>query len=93
MVVRDNLCAHKSAAARAAIEARGCALKPLPASSPDFSPIEQASAKVKAHLRRAEPRTREAPEAAIGAAIDAVTPADARGFFARCGFPLPDQLL
>jgi transposase len=93
VVVMDNLSVHKGAAIRSLIEGAGCRLLFLPAYSPDFSPIEPAFAKVKALLRRAEARTRAALETAIGRAIDAVTAADARGFFAHCGYPLPDQLL
>jgi transposase len=54
-VVLDNLSVHKSAAARAAVEAAGCRLVFLPTYSPDFNPIEQAFAKCKAALRKAEP--------------------------------------
>ena len=93
VVVMDNLSAHKGAAIRALIEAAGCRLLFLPAYSPDFNPIEPAFAKVKAHLRRAAARTFEALVAAVGAALDAVTPQDARGCFAHCGYPLPDHLL
>ncbi|MDP9355226.1 MAG: hypothetical protein M3R02_08075, partial [Chloroflexota bacterium] len=50
----------------------------LPASSPDFTPIEPAFAKVKQVLRRAEARTFEVLVAAIGRALDTVTAADAR---------------
>ena len=93
VVVLDNLSAHKGAAVRELVEGAGCRLLFLPAYSPDFSPIEHAFAKVKARLRRAGARTFDALVAAIGEAIDAVTPADARGCFAHCGFALPDQLL
>jgi transposase len=92
VVVMDNLNVHKGAAVRALIEGAGCRLLFLPAYSPDFNPIEHAFAKVKQRLRRAEARTFEALVAAIGEAIDAVTPADARGCFAHCGFALPGQL-
>jgi transposase len=88
-VVLDNLSVHRRAAARARIEAAGCALRFLPTYSPDFNPIEQAFAKVKQRLRRAEARSYPALLAAAGAALAAVTPADARAFFADCGFPLP----
>jgi transposase len=93
VVVLDNLSVHKGAAIRALVEEAGCRLLFLPPYSPDFSPIEHAFAKVKAHLRRAAARTFDALVAAIGAAIDAVTPEDARGCFAHCGFALPNQLL
>ena len=40
VVVADNLTAHRSARARAAIEATGARFLPWPADSPDFNPIE-----------------------------------------------------
>jgi transposase len=91
VVVLDNLGAHKDERARAAVEGAGCRLLFLPAYSPDFSPIEPAFAKIKAALRRREARTFDRLVVAIRDAIDAVTATDARGFFAHCGFPLPDQ--
>lgn len=93
VVILDQLNVHKGAAIRAAIEAVGCRLLLLPSYSPDFNPIEQAFAKVKAHLRAAAARTFDALVAAIGAALDTVSAADARGFFAGCGYHLPGQLL
>ena len=89
-VVLDNLSVHKSRVARAAIEAAGCAVRFLPPYSPDFNPIELAFAKVKAHLRRAEPRSYPAVVDAAKPALDAVTAADARGFYRHLGYPLPD---
>lgn len=86
IVVIDNLSAHKSERVRQAIEARGAQLWFLPAYSPDLSPIEEAFSKLKALLRRAAARTRDALEAAIRAALDAITPQDARGWFAHCGY-------
>ncbi len=59
----------------------------MPAYSPDFSPIEEAFSKVKALLRSAAARTREALVEAIGRALAAVSAADARAFFAHCGYP------
>ncbi len=56
-VVMDNLAAHKVAGVRQAIEAAGAQLRYLPAYSPDFNPIEQAFAKLKALLRSAAART------------------------------------
>lgn len=87
VVVLDNLSVHKSPRARAAIEAVGCRLVFLPTYSPDFNPIELAFAKTKQRLRRAEARSFAAVVAALGEAIEAVTPADAQGFFRAAGFP------
>lgn len=56
-VVMDNLGSHKRPAIRAAIEAVGASLIYLPPYSPDFNPIENAFAKLKALLRKAAART------------------------------------
>jgi len=53
IVVMDNLSSHKRPAVRHAIEAAGARLLYLPPYSPDFNPIENAFAKLKALLRRA----------------------------------------
>ena len=89
IVVLDNLSAHKSADARTALEAAGARVLFLPAYSPDFNPIELAFAKVKERLRAAAERTPDGLVAATASAIDAVTAADARRFYAHCGFVLP----
>ncbi len=48
IVILDNLPAHKSARARAAIKAKGAQLRFLPPYSPDINPIEMApSAKLR----------------------------------------------
>ena len=86
VVVLDNLSAHKSERVRTLIEARGAELWYLPAYSPDLSPIEHAFSKLKALLRRAAARTREALEAAIAEGLDQITATDARGWFAHCGY-------
>lgn len=91
IVVMDNLGAHKTDRVRELIEGRGCELWFLPAYSPDLNPIEEAFSKVKALLRKAAARTREALVEAMGAALAAVTPRDAAGWFAHCGYELEDQ--
>jgi transposase len=91
VVVADDLRAHHTAGARAAIEARGARLRHLPSYSPDFSPIEQTFSKIKQALRRAEARTDDALRAATWAAFAAVTPADAAGWFAHCGYRCPAE--
>ena len=86
IVFLDNLRLHQGAEVRRLIEARGCALRFLPAYSPDFAPIEQAFSKLKALLRRAGARTREALEAAIAEALAAISAHDAQGWFTACGY-------
>jgi transposase len=93
VVVADNLTAHHSERARAAIEAAGARFLPLPAYSPDFNPIEEAFSKVKQFLRRAEARTDDDLRAATWAAFATITTADAAGWFTHCGYPPTDQPL
>ncbi len=90
VVVVDNSAAHHGDRVRRLVEGAGCELVNLPAYSPDLSPIEEAFSKAKALLRAAA-RTREALFEAIGRALRAVTAADARGWFAHCGYPFSDQ--
>jgi transposase len=94
-VVMDNLSAHKGERVRELIEGRGCELLYLLRSEapPDLNPIEEAFAKLKASLRKAGARTREALLEATGRALDTVTASDARGFFEHRGYrPLAQPL-
>ena len=75
------------------IERRGCQLIYLPAYSPDLNPIEEAFSKIKGLVRKAQARTKEVLVEAIGRALSAVTPADARAFFEHCGYRMPVQSL
>ena len=89
----DNLSAHKGGRVRELVEERGCEVLFVPPYSPDLNPIEEAFAKLKTLLRRAEARTREALIEAMGRALDAVMARDAWGFFEHCGYRAPAQLL
>jgi transposase len=86
IVVMDNLSSHKGERVKGPIEERGCKLLYLPPYSPDFNPIEEAFAKVKGILRKAEARGRKALIEAIGQAMSAVSARDAQGFFEHCGY-------
>jgi len=81
IVVMDNLSAHKSPKIARLLREAGAEVRYLPPYSPDFNPIEQMWSKVKAVLRRIKPRTEEAMEEAVAAALREVTPADAMGYF------------
>ena len=87
-MVLDNLSPHRAPAVRRRLEAAGLELILLPRYAPDLNPIEPMWAKVKAALRAAA-HTVAALEAALAAALDRVTPADARGFFRGCGYAAP----
>ena len=86
IVVMDNLGSHKVAGVRQAIEAAGATLLYLPPYSPDFNPIEQLLAKLKAILRKAAARTLAALIDAITAALGALTPAECANYFANAGY-------
>ena len=92
-MVMDNLSSHKGSRVRELIEERGCKVLYLPPYSPDFNPIEEAFAKIKALVRKAEARTREALIEAIGRALEAVRAKDAHGFFKHRGYRAAAQLL
>ena len=93
IVVMDNLGAHRPERIRELIEQRGCELLYLPSYSPDYNPIEEAFAKIKNLLRKAAARSKEALVETIGAALSAVTAADAKGFFEHAGYRSMAQLL
>jgi transposase len=93
IVVMDNLGAHRPKRIRELIEQQGCELLYLPAYSPDYNPIEEAFAKIKSILRKAQARSKEALVEATGAALSAVTAADVRGFFEHAGYHSTVHLL
>ena len=86
IVVMDNLPSHKVAGVREAIEAAGAELRYLPSYSPDFNPIEQFFAKLKALLRKAAARTIEALIAAIAEALTKVSPQECANYLANQGY-------
>ena len=86
IVVMDNLPSHKVAGIRQAIEAAGAKLRCLPAYSPDFNPIEQFFAKLKALLRKAAARTVEALITAIAEALNNVSPQECKNYLANQGY-------
>jgi len=86
VVVWDNLSPHKTQEVREQIEQSEAELIPLPPYSPDLSPIEPCWSKVKQIVRTTEPRTVDALGAATAEAFASITPADARGWFAKCGY-------
>jgi transposase len=90
-VVMDNLPAHKVERVREAVGRRGARSLFLPAYSPDLNPIEEAISKIKGILKGIGALTREELRAAIAEALSAVTPEDALGFFAHCGYTLAHQ--
>ena len=86
ILMMDTLKAHQGAGVATACAAAGVRLLSLPPCSPDFSPSEACWSKVKAILRAKAARTHEALEQAIAEALEAVTAADAHGWFAHAGY-------
>jgi transposase len=86
IVLWDNLSVHKVASAREAISAAGAQLVWLPPYSPDFNPIEECWSKLKAFLKSLAARTREELDVAIAKAMNAITSADALGWFRHAGY-------
>ena len=86
----DNLSSHKGPRIRQMIEAAGATLLYLPPYSPDFNPIENAFAKLKANLRKAAERTVGGLWDAVGRTIDTYTPAESTNYFAAAGYLQPD---
>jgi len=86
IVIMDNLGSHKANAVRRAIRAAGARLFYLPKYSPDLNPIEQFFAKLKALLRKASARTKEALWATTGRLLDLVPPSECRNYLANSGY-------
>jgi transposase len=90
IVIMDNLPAHKGDEIRLIIERTGAKLVFLPPYSPDFNPIENAFAKLKALLRKAAERTVEGLWRTIGTLLDQFSPQECANSFAAAGYD-PEQ--
>ena len=85
-VIRDNLVVHKSEKAAQCLKGRGAWFLFLPAYSPDLNPIEQAFAKIKAHLRKAEARTFDALLSALGEICNLFEPQECWNYLKAAGY-------
>lgn len=86
VVVLDNLSAHKSPRVDALVEACGAKVLRLPPYSPDFNPIEMAISKMKALLRKLARRDVPGLLEGVSAAMNCITPADARAYMRHSGY-------
>ena len=77
---------HKQPEVRAAIDRVGARLRFLPPYSPDFNPIEQAFAKLKALLRAARPRNFDQVVELVAVALELFTPRECLNFVQHCGY-------
>jgi transposase len=92
VVVLDNLVVHKQPAIRTAIEGAGAWVRFLPPYSPDFNPIEQALAKLKAFLRAARPRTFDQVCDLMATAIGLFTPTECANYVRHSGYRVATSL-
>lgn len=92
VVILDNLAMHKQPEVAAAIERVGAWLRFLPPYSPDFNPIEQAFAKLKAFLRAARPRTFDQVVELVAIALELFSPLECLNFVRHCGYRVPTPL-
>src|SRR5262245_50972896 len=81
IVVLANVGAHKPQHILDLIRAAGAHVLFLPPYSPDLNPIEMMWSKLKALLKKASARTREALDAAIAHAMDFISLEDITGWF------------
>ena len=86
IVVMDNLQSHKVKGVRQAIEVAGATVVYLPPYSPDFNPIEQVFAKVKAILRKKAERTVEGLWSLLGQLLDEFPADECLRYFRHCGY-------
>jgi len=86
VVMLDNLAAHKVDGVRQAIAAAGASILYLPPYSPDLNPIEQLFAKLKALLRKAAARTKDALWSTIGRLLATVPQSECSNYLNHCGY-------
>ena len=86
IVVMDNLSSHKRDEIGDLVAATGAELRFLPPYSPDLNPIEQAFAKLKAHLRKAQERSIDDLWRRIGKLLDLFKPEECAAYFQNAGY-------
>ena len=85
IVVMDNLPVHYAETTKALIESIGSFVKFLPPYSPDLSPIELCSSKLKEIFRSQGARTSDALDETITMAVNLITDENALNWFNHCG--------
>ena len=88
VVILDNLAVHKQPEVRAAVEGVGAMLRFLPPYSPDFNPIEQVFAKLKALLRALKPRSFDDVNTYVAQAMPLFEAAECANYVRHCGYQL-----
>ena len=80
-LILDYLSTHKVPGVSRLLGACGAQVRYLPPYSPDLNPMEQAIAKLKAHLRQAAARTVDGLLIAVGDALDSFSASHCQSFF------------
>ena len=86
IVVMDNLNIHKKSFDMGKFKQRGIEVRYLPRYSPDLNPIETMWAKLKAIIRKIEPRNVEELWKATNEALWSVSPSNLAGWFKGSGY-------
>ena len=90
VLVLDNAPVHHPRYVRPMCEACGVRIVYLPPYANNLNPIEEAFAQTKAWLIRYRDVASSEPEWALGRALESVSAADARGYFAHAGYDVPE---
>jgi len=88
VVVMDNASIHHVDQVASAIQSTGAILRYLPPYSPDYNPLEESFAKVKAFLKENEVAydTTDDPRLLIMMAFNSVTEEDCKGYIRHAGY-------
>lgn len=86
VLLLDNLRVHHASNVEEAVREAKARVLWLPTYSPDLSPLENCWSKVKAVVRREEPRTASDLDATLTRALSSVTATDVDGWFRHCGY-------
>lgn len=86
VVILDNLGSHKGKEVRRAIRRADAKLLFLPPYSPDLNPIEQAFAKLKHWLRRAQARSIEEIYQSLARILERFHPHECAAYLANSGY-------
>ena len=93
MLFLDNAAIHHDPRVKAMCERAQIKLIYIPPYCNDRNPIEMAFSKVKAHLERHRAYASAEPRDALVEALESVDCFDARGFFAKSGYNVPDWIV
>lgn len=85
-VILDNLSSHKVVGVREAIKSVGAEILYLLPYSPDFNPIEQVFAKLRAYLRKSAKRDLKTLLQALSECLESFSPADCKRYIQNSGY-------